>query len=107
MALATPQLLGSLEIDSLSSSSVSYEHELVNRLKLLLRLPQYGEVEIDLTLERSGKVAKIKILSAENSVNRQHVEKNVPTLVFPPFGNSFDGEKQHTFRIKLGNEISQ
>lgn len=87
-----------------SSGEINYDQELLSRLKQLLRLPQYGDVEVELTLLRSGKVALLKIIKAENLTNKAHVEKVMPTLSLPPFGNCFAGEQQHLFKITLSNE---
>lgn len=109
-----PGAISSLQIDSfadygskqqLSSQEASYRDELASRLKLLLKLPEYGEVKIKLTLERSGKVAKVVIISAASAANRKHVEKTLPTLTFPAFGANFDQSSQFTFSITLCNEI--
>ena len=84
---------------------VSYRDELANRLKLLLRLPEYGEVKVKLTIERSGKIAKVLIISSESSANRKYIEKTLPGLTFPQFGTRFGDVDQYTFSITLGNEL--
>lgn len=110
----SPVAISNLQIDSfadygskqqLSSQEASYRDELASRLKLLLKLPEYGEVKIKLTLERSGKVAKVVIISAASATNRKYVEKTLPTLTFPAFGANFDQSSQFTFSITLCNEI--
>lgn len=110
---ALPSKIQGLHIDtitsdsggSLSATELSYRDELASRLKLLLKLPEYGQVKIRLTLERSGKVAKLEIVSAESSANRKYVEKTVPTLTLPAFGNYFSGKSEYTFAITLSNDI--
>lgn len=92
------------DVSRLSKQEVSYYDELASRLKLLLRLPEYGEVKIKLTLERSGKFVKVMIVSAESSGNKKYVEKTIPTLTFPSFGSNFDEAAQYTFVISLSNE---
>ncbi len=104
--------LENLHIDALPDNSgatfnqqeSSYRDELASRLKLLLSLPEYGEVKIRLTLDRSGKVKKVEVVKAENSANRKYVEKTIPTLKFPPFGNYFGDSESYTFLISLRNE---
>ena len=108
-----PRGVTSLQIDTLSEESgirlgdheVSYRDELANRLKLLLRLPEYGEVKVKLTIERSGKIAKVLIISSESSANRKYIEKTLPGLTFPQFGTRFGDVDQYTFSITLGNEL--
>lgn len=83
----------------------NYRDELISRLKRSLKLPGYGNVTIELAIERSGKVKSMKILKDENSENRKHIEKIVPTLSFPSFGSSYENETQHTFVITLTNDL--
>lgn len=93
------------EVTSLSLGESSYRDELAGRLKLLLKLPEYGSVKLKLTLQRSGKVSKVAIVSAGSSQNRAYVEKMMPTLQFPPFGTQFGQEPEYTFTITLNNDF--
>jgi colicin import membrane protein len=86
----------------LSKSQSSYRDELAGRLKLLLILPEVGEVKLKLTLERSGKVAKLAMISSESTKNQHYIEKTLPTLSFPPPPS---GEGTLTFSITLSNDI--
>lgn len=90
---------------SLSKQEMSYQGELAGRLKLLLRMPEYGEVKIKLTLERSGKYVSVAIVAAESSANRKYVEKTLPKLQYPSFGSNFGSDPQYTFVIVLSNDI--
>lgn len=102
-ALQVETFLGSDE-GKLSSQEISYYDELAGRLKLLLRLPEYGEVKIKLTLERSGRFVKVSVVNAQSVNNRKYVEKTLPTLTYPGFGSNFDDAAQYTFVIALSNE---
>lgn len=93
------------EASSLSMGEVSYRDELAGRLKLLLKLPEYGSVKLKLTLQRSGKVSKVAIVSAGSAQNRAYVEKLMPTLQFPPFGTQFGQDPEYTFTITLNNDF--
>lgn len=110
---AVPSAITSLHIDALPAISggvpltfkeAAYRDELAGRLKLLLRLPEYGDVKVKLTLERSGKVAKVVIESSDSTANRKYIEKTLPGLNFPPFGTNFNSDAQYTFSITLSNE---
>ncbi|MCE5319245.1 MAG: hypothetical protein LLG04_18015 [Parachlamydia sp.] len=107
--LKIPQLtlatVATEEASALSVGELSYRDELAGRLKLLLKLPEYGSVKLKLTLQRSGKVFKVAILSAASAQNRAYVEKMMPTLQFPPFGNQFGEEPEYTFTITLNNDF--
>ncbi|MBA3815159.1 MAG: hypothetical protein H0X29_01295 [Parachlamydiaceae bacterium] len=110
----SPGAITSLQIDSfssqgkpqqLSSPEAAYRDELASRLKLLLKLPEYGEVKIKLILERSGKVSKIIVVSTASVANRKYIEKTLQTITFPPFGANFDQSPQFTFSITLCNDL--
>ncbi len=109
---AVPNAIMSLQIDDLPDHSgpklndqeMRYRDELVGRLKLQLRLPEVGDVKVKLTLERSGKVAKVVIVSAESAVNRKYLEKELPLITFQAFG-SFSSDAQYTFALTLSNDI--
>lgn len=111
--VSSVKTLASLEIEALEPSNgdalvgaeLSYRDELASRLKLLLRLPEYGDVRIKLTLERSGKVKQVTITKADSTKNRGYIEKTLPSLQFPPFGTNFNGQDSYTFTVTLSNEI--
>lgn len=108
-----PQLVGGLEIDALPSlkgggaltaKEGSYRDEVAFRLKLALKLPDYGKIKMKLILDRSGKVKTYDILSSESSKNREYIERSIRTLAFPNFGTNFEGLSEYTFIITLHNE---
>ncbi len=109
-----PKHIESLQIDALPVGSgapaqlnareVSYRDEVAQRLKLNLRLPDHGSVKVKLTLDRSGKVAQVTIVTSESQKNKQYIEKTLPTLFFPNFGNQFEGASQYTFLVTLNND---
>jgi HSP20 family molecular chaperone IbpA len=109
-----PKQIDQLEIEALNShpetqrtrgQEVSYEEQVGHQLKLALRLPEYGKVKINLTLNREGKVLKIQILSSESKKNQEYIELEIPRLVFPPFGKQFSGESDKSFFYTLTNDI--
>lgn len=111
---SAPRAITSLEVDSLSNLKgetslshyeMSYREELAGRLKLLLRLPEYGDVKVNLTLDRTGKVAKVAIVNADSVINRKYIEKTLPGLSFPAFGTNYASAAEYTFSITLSNEI--
>lgn len=91
--------------ETLTSGERSYYDELASRLQLALRLPEYGEVNIKLTLEHSGTFLNVTVVNAKSSVNRKYIEQTVPTLKFPAFGDHFDTKSSYTFLISLSNEL--
>lgn len=113
VATATPSLLGSLTIDSIADQEgnevgareMSYRDELAQRLKIQLKLPEHGEVRIKLTLDRSGRFVKIAVVSSGSKKNQAYIEKTIPTLTYPGFGDRFGTSKDYTFVISLNNDL--
>lgn len=93
------------EGNSFSEQEHSYHEELASRLKLLLRLPEFGSVKIQLTLKRSGEFVAVSVVNAKSNKNRTYIEKMLPTLNYPGFGDNFTGKDQHTFTINLSNDL--
>jgi colicin import membrane protein len=101
-----PAKIEALQIDQLSIDTpqeISYKDELSQRLKSLMKLPEYGEVRLKLTLNRSGKVMKVKILQSDSASNQKHVEEALPSLKMPPFGKNFENQAEYTFTITMSN----
>jgi outer membrane biosynthesis protein TonB len=110
---SAPSAIPSLHSESLVSvedengiAANSYSHELSQRLKLLLKLPEYGEVEVKLTLSRKGKVNGVKCIKFKSTKNARYLEKKLPDITFPPFGEHFPNEQEHTFCLHLSNELN-
>ncbi len=110
-----PKELGNLQVDTLPIIEIggnnwegvkesNYVDEVAYRLKIALRLPDYGTVKIKLTLDRTGKVIKVETMHSESMKNKSYIESKVPTLLFPPFGQRFQGASQNTFIISLQND---
>lgn len=117
-----PQEVKSLQIDSLPSGGVvgsftgesggkeggvreiNYRDKIAVHLKKALKLPEYGEVTVKLTLDRSGKVVKVDSVKSESAKNKAFIERTLPTLVLPSFGKEFAGLSQQTFLITLEND---
>lgn len=88
----------------LSRGESLYRNQLSAQLKMFLRLPEQGKVEVRLTLLRSGHVAKVQIIGSESEINSSYVKTALPELTFSPFGVHFGKEEQYTFHITLTNE---
>lgn len=108
-----PAKIEALSVETLSSDGSAftsfeegtYNNTLAQRLKLLLRLPEYGEVKIELTLERTGKFINMVVVQTESKANRAYLEKSLPKLKYPNFQDSFPDESQHTFFITVSNDL--
>lgn len=113
LSIAVPSQIDSLSIDTLKidspptmgSQEIAYRDELAQRLKLQLKLPEYGSIKLKLTIAKNGKVKKVLILNSESQLNKQHVEKTLPLLSMPPFGSQFNGAEEYTFTINMSNDV--
>ena len=105
--LKMPDSLPQLHLDGIelvSDQETSYQVELASRLRLLLRLPEYGDVKIRLTVSKAGRVEKVEIIGSESKLNSQYVENTLPSLQLPPFGNQLGNTSKYTFAITLSND---
>ncbi len=111
---AIPNTIDNLNIDNLklcidsaagwSAKEIDYRDEIAQILQRALRLPEFGSIQIELTINKNGKVEKVRTLSSESAKNKQYVEQKVAGLKFPLFGNRFQESSQCTFTVTLNNE---
>lgn len=86
-------------------AEASYVDGMIARLRTLLRLPEYGEVTLMVTLDRSGQVSNHRVAKAESEANRRYVEKMILGCKFSDFGCHFEGETEHSFTLVLSNDL--
>lgn len=111
--ITLPSQMGELSTETLaimtdaglSKRESSYRDEIAARLSRMLNLPEVGVVNLKLTLNRDGKVISVKITSAENAKNKSHIEKTLPNIKFPSFGDNFPNESSYTFSISLTADV--
>ncbi|MBS0627376.1 MAG: hypothetical protein JSS09_04120, partial [Verrucomicrobia bacterium] len=82
-----------------------YTSSLVEYLQDQLRLPDNGEVKIELTLRKDGSVESIKVLSAQSEKNRKRLEEYLPKLLFPPFPKEEKEKKSKVFILTFCNDF--
>ncbi|MBM3208611.1 MAG: hypothetical protein FJZ57_08475 [Chlamydiae bacterium] len=86
-------------------STESYAEYLAIFLKQELKLPDFGEVKVEITLNKDGTVEKCLVLNSESIKNRKYLEERLPKLTFPNFKtNKTSKEKQH-FVLTFCNEM--
>lgn len=113
IALEATPIIDNLHVDTLPLENSKemdvkeskYHDELASRLKLMLKLPEQGDVKLKLTLERSGKVLNVEILSSESAVNKKYLMDKVPAIIFPSYGNYFGAASKYSFTIILQSEL--
>lgn len=96
--------IGSLKSISESSTDSNSKNQLCAQLRSFLKLPEYGEVEIKLTLDKTGKVVALKVLETKSDRNRKYIEELLPRLTFSISGTDFGKECVKIFNITLTNE---
>jgi colicin import membrane protein len=66
-----------------SSDSEDFVASLIGYLQGYLQLPDVGEVQIQLTLRKDGKVENMKVIKSESVKNKKYLEEQLPKLTFP------------------------
>ena len=88
-----------------ASPEACYIGDLIRRLQLNVRLPEPGEVRVQLTLKRNGAIASVEVLSGSKASIKQTIEKKLKAVHFSPFGMGFSNESEHTFNLRLSNDL--
>lgn len=109
--LKMPKPLGSLlsefaSVDSaetLSAKELAYRDELAQRLRLHLKLPEYGEVKLKLRVNRKGTIEAVEVIAFQSKINAVYLEKELPKLRMPEFGSNFSGLESFEFNIVMSN----
>ena len=70
-------------VDYDSFADDDFMSSLIGYLQGQLQLPDVGEVQIQLTLRKDGKVETMKVIKTESEKNRKYLEENLPKLSFP------------------------
>lgn len=106
-ATAILPTLGSFQVTAPveKPAELGYEEDLVLRLRTLLRLPEYGQVTVHLTVLRDGSVKHVEVVSAESVPNRLYVEKHLPRCKLAEFGRRFGEDVERSFTVVLSNAL--
>lgn len=88
-----------LDFGEMEEEIGTHEETLISFLHTSLKLPEFGEVKIQLTVKKDGSVVRLVVLEAQSQKNKAYLEKNLPLLKFPLI---FDKEK--TFTLTFCNE---
>lgn len=85
------------------AQEAKYIEKLSALLQGSLRLPESGDVCLNIKLDRAGKVINWGVVSSMSEKNEAYVNIHLPKLRFPPFQSEWPGEKQHTFFLTLSD----
>lgn len=95
-----------LQIDQIDASHHESEYPgiLAAVLYEALKLPELGEVQIQLTLQQDGTVVKLNVLKTESQKNKAYLETHLPHIRCPRFEGAYSKKKEHTFTLTFCNE---
>jgi len=82
---------------------LSYSDALAHALQRQLCLPEYGRVEVALTISCSGGVVRIVVVKAESERNRAYLLEAIPKVILPSFGAYCLRKEEKMFTIALNN----
>ncbi|MBS3905230.1 MAG: hypothetical protein KGZ39_07885 [Simkania sp.] len=78
---------------------------LVQELRNVLHLPDFGEAKVCLYFHSDGSIAKVTVLKTDSKKNGEYLEKELPKHRFPFIADLDLGEKERSFVISFCNEI--
>lgn len=76
-----------------------YADALIAHLQQHLALPEFGQVQLQITLRKEGGVAHLVVLKSESEKNREYLEDALRTMWLPPF----TGMGERTIRCTFCN----
>lgn len=88
-----------------TSPEACYIADLIRRLQLNIRLPEPGEIKLKLTLKRSGAISSVVVISCKKEKIKANLVEKLKAVHFSSFGQSFKNEPEHTFLLRLSNDL--
>ncbi len=88
-----------------TASSDEIRELLVQELREVLHLPDFGEVKVRLSFRVDGSIAEVKVLKADSKKNKEYLERELPRHGFPFIADLRLTEKERSFVISFCNEI--
>jgi outer membrane biosynthesis protein TonB len=83
LSLPSPSSSSTSSTTTTTSSSSSPTETIGAFLRDCLELPEFGEVKLRLTLDKSGRLLDLEILEAKSEKNAQFLKNRLPELEFP------------------------
>lgn len=81
----------------------SYEQFLIAYLQTILELPEYGEVRIEIEIDRFGNPIRCAVLESRSAKNGEYLKKRLPELSLPCFNDFGITDLTLTFNIVFRN----
>lgn len=82
-----------------------YTASLVKELTQALKLPEYGEVKVKLTINPMGKIIELLVIQTESTANKLYLEKHLPHIVLPKYHEKAALIKNQTFTLTFCNAL--
>lgn len=86
-----------------SKIAQTYGAFLVAYLENSLDLPEYGNVKLELSIDRTGRLLTSQVLSSESDKNSEFLKNRLPELAFPCFNDFQIAENTLTFTVSFRN----
>ena len=94
------------EVERISFEQISnYGEFLTTYLQEMLRLPDFGEVKVQITVAQDGSVVRYAVVKAESDKNKKYLEEKLTSLHFPEFKGKGITKPEETFVLTFCNEI--
>lgn len=89
--------------DEQSLVDPNYAERLIGELQSALDLPEFGEVKVAITIDRSGKAVACSILDSKSAKNAEFLKKRLPELAYPCFNDFGISDATLEFTITFRN----
>lgn len=86
-----------------SKIAQTYGTFLIAYLENSLDLPEYGNVKLELCIDRTGRLLKSQVLSSESEKNSEFLKNRLLELAFPCFNDFQIAENTLTFTVSFRN----
>lgn len=84
--------------------SLQYQEMLILELQSALHLPDYGDVEVKLTISSNGRVKEIKVLSSQSEKNKNYLKDELPRITLATAAFAFPDRKEKSLIINFKNK---
>ncbi len=86
-------------------SSEALKELLVQELRSMLHLPEYGEVKMKLTIRSDGSIREVIVLKTASKKNEEYLQKELPKHAFQFLQDLGSQEKELSFVITFCNDM--
>ncbi len=107
--LSVPKKIERLSIDtkievSHHEGNKQYQSRLIEEMQNHLHLPEYGEVCMELMIDRRGQITNIKVLETKSKKNEMYLKHALEEMTFPWIREFFSEKNSMQFTITFRNQ---